>query len=252
MDPGYYVAAGSLNARSFQLEVLSNNLANAQTVGYKKEQTYFSIFNKASASLRNLPRTKDVNEGTVLAQKGMDMSQGSLQSTGRDFDLAIEGDAFFVVRTPQGNRLTRDGRLKIGREGQLQAMDGSPLLGKNGQPISLDTTLPGMSVSQDGSISQGTGPLDQKVIGQLDLKAYADPSALTRVGNLRFDPGTQAEVPSRATVAQGNLEQSGVDIAACMVEMIRINRLFEMSLKVASTISNDLDARATGDLAGQR
>jgi flagellar basal body rod protein FlgG len=252
MDPGYYVAAGSLNARSFQLEVLSNNLANAQTVGYKKEQTYFSIFNKAAASLRNLPMSKDVNDGTVLAQRGLDMTQGPTQYTGRDFDLAIEGDAFFVVRTPQGNRLTRDGRLKIGKEGQIQAMDGSPLLGKNGQPITLDGTLSGMSVAADGTVSQGTGPQDQKVLGQLELKAYANPSALTRTGNLRFDAGSQPEAPPKAAINQGNLEQSGVDIAACMVEMIRINRLFEMSLKVASTISNDLDARATSDLAGLR
>lgn len=252
MDPGYYVAAGSLNARSVQMDVLANNLANAQAVGYKKEQTFFSIFNKASASLRRLPLTKDVNDGTLLAQRGVDMSQGATQPTGRDFDLAIEGDGFFVVQTPQGNRLTRDGRLKVGRDGQLQAMDGSPVLGKNGQPITLDPAIPQLSVAPDGTLSQGTQPQDQKVVGQLDLKAYANPSALVRVGNLRFDPAGQAEAPTTATVAQGYLEQSGVDIAACMVDMIRINRLFEMSLKVASTLSNDLDARATSDLAGAR
>jgi flagellar basal body rod protein FlgG len=86
----------------------------------------------------------------------------------------------------------------------------------------------------------------------LDLKAYADPSALVRTGALRFDPAGQAEAQPKATVAQGYLEQSGVDIAASLMEMIRINRLFEMSLKVASAITNDLDARATNDLAGIR
>ena len=252
MDPGYYVAAGSLNARSLQIEVLSNNLANSQTVGYKKEQTYFSIFNKAAASLRKLPLSKDLNDGTLLAQRGIDMSQGATQATGRDFDLAIEGDAFFVVQTPQGNRLTRDGRMKIGKDGQLSALDGSPVLGKNGQFIVLDPSLPQMMVAPDGTVSQGTQPQDQKVVGQIDLKSYADAPRFNRVGNLRFDPGSQAEVPSSGTIAQGYLEQSGVDIAACMVEMIRINRLFEMSLKVASTISNDLDSRATNDIAGMR
>lgn len=252
MDPGYYVAAGSLNARSVQMDVLANNLANAQTVGYKKEQTFFSIFNKAAGSGRNLPLTKDVNDGTLLAQRGIDMSQGSLQPTGRELDLAIEGDGFFVVRTAQGNRLTRDGRFKLGKEGQLQAMDGSPVVGKNGQPINLDPAIPQVSVSPDGTLSQGLSAQDTKVVGQLDLKSYADPTRLVRTGNLRFDAAGQAETPSRATVAQGNLEQSGVDIAACMVDMIRINRLFEMSLKVASTLTNDFDARATSDLAGLR
>jgi flagellar basal-body rod protein FlgF len=252
MDPGYYVAAGSLNARSVQLEVLANNLANVQTVGYKKEQTFFSTFNKAAASLRKLPLTKDVNDGTVLAQRGVDMSQGATQSTGRAFDLAIEGNGFFVIQTPQGNRLTRDGRLKLGKDGQLQALDGSPVLGKNGQFITLDPSLPRMLVAADGTISQGTDQQNQKVVGQLGLKNYANPSSMTRVGNLRFDPGTQAEVAATGTLAQGYLEQSGVDVAACMVEMIRINRLFEMSLKVASTLTNDFDSRATNDLAGLR
>lgn len=252
MDPGYYVAAGSLNARSFQLEVVSNNLANSQSVGYKSERSFFSIFNKASASSRKLPLSKDLNDGTVLAQRGLDMTQGGLQPTGRNLDLAIEGDAFFLVRTPQGNRLTRDGRMRIDKDGQLQALDGSPLLGKNGQPITLDPALSQFYVAADGTISQGTEPTDQKVVGQLELKAYADPSTLERIGNLRFDPRGQAERATNAIVHQGHLEQSGVDIAACMVEMIRINRLFEMSQKVASTLSNDLDARAVNDLAGLR
>lgn len=252
MDPGYYVAAGSLNARSVQLDVLANNLANSQSVGYKGERTFFSIFNKAAGSARKLPMSKDLNDGTVLAQRGLDMTQGALQPTGRPFDLAIEGDAFFVVQTPRGNRLTRDGRMKVNQDGQLQALDGSPLLGKNGQPITLDPSQSQFFVGPDGTISQGVEPQDQRVVGQLDLKAYADPSALERVGHLRFDPGRQVERATSATVHQGHLEQSGVDIAACMVEMIRINRLFEMSQKVASTLSNDLDARAVNDLAGLR
>jgi flagellar basal-body rod protein FlgF len=252
MDPGYYVAAGSLNARSFQLEVLSNNLANSQSVGYKSERSFFSIFNKAAASGRKLPLSKDLNDGTVIAQRGLDLSQGALQPTGRNLDLAIEGDAFFLVRTPQGNRLTRDGRMRLDKDGQLQALDGSPLLGKNGQPITLDPALSRFYVAADGTISQGTEPAEQKVVGQLELKAYADSAGLERVGNLRFDPRGQAERAPNAVVHQGHLEQSGVDIAACMVEMIRINRLFEMSQKVASTLSNDLDARAVNDLAGLR
>lgn len=252
MDPGYYVAAGSLNARSLQLEVVSNNLANAQSVGYKSERSYFTIFNKAAASLRNLPLSKDLNDGTVIAQRGLDMSQGATRFTGRSFDLAIEGDGFFVVQTAQGNRLTRDGRMKLGKDGQLQALDGNPILGKNGQPIQVDATLPQLTIGADGTVSQGNSTQDQKVVGQLDLKAYANPSALVRLGALRFDPSGQAEKPPQATVAQGYLEESGVDIAACMVDMVRINRLFEMSLKVASTISNDLDSRATNDLTGLR
>src|SRR5512145_813867 len=124
MDPAYYVAASSLNARSFQLETLSNNLANSNTVGYKTERSFFSLFNKAQASSRNLPLTKHVNDGTVLAERGVDFAQGTLYPTKRSLDLAVDGNAFLVVQAPEGVRVTRDGRLQIGPDGQIQSADG--------------------------------------------------------------------------------------------------------------------------------
>lgn len=247
MDPAYYVAAGSLKARSFHLETLSNNLANTDTVGYKTERSFFSIFNKAQASTRNLPLTKYVNDGTVLAQRGMDFSQGASKATGRNLDLAIEGNAFFMVRTPQGLRATRDGRMQLGPKGELQALDGSPMMGKNGRTIQIDAQQGEFSVAPDGTVSQG-----QNVLGQLDLRAYQNPVALPRVGANRYDPTGLQDAPATATVSQGHLEQSGVDVASAMVDMIRLNRLFELSLKVASTLSNDLDARSINDVAGGR
>ena len=247
MDPAYYVAAGSLKARSFQLEVIANNLANAATVAYKPDRTFFSVFNKTLRSGRNLPYSRYVNDGVVLGETGVDFSQGNLRTTGRPLDLAIEGNAFFVVQTPQGNRLTRDGRFQLGQGGQLQAMDGSPVLGKNGQPLFTEPKNGAITISSDGTLQQ-----KGQVVGQLDLKAYANPSTLKRMGTLRFDPTGQTEAPVKATLAQGYLEQSGVDLAAAMVEMIRLSRLFELSQKVASTLSNDLDARSINDIAISR
>ena len=247
MDPAYYVAAGSLKARSFQLETVSNNLANADTVGYKTERTFFSLFNKANASSRNLPLTKYVNDGTVLASRSVDFAQGTSKLTGKPLDLAIEGNGFLAVQTPQGLRVTRDGRLKLGEGGQLQSLDGSPVLGKNGQTLTVDPAGGALSISPDGTLSQGTN-----VVGQLDLKAYATPYALPRVGSNRYDPSGQAETAAKATVAQGYLEQSTVDVATAMIDMIQLDRLYEMSLKVASAISNDMDASSINNIAGQR
>jgi len=244
MDPSYYVAAGSLKARSFQLDTVSNNLANASTVGYKTERTFFSIFNKAAAEGRGLPLSKDVNDGTVLAQRGTDFSQGTLKPTQRKLDLAIEGNAFFTVKTPQGIRATRDGRFQLGSDGEIQTPDGAPLMGKNGQPIRVNPSEGEVSVQPDGTIQQG-----KNTLGQLDLKAYSNPTLLDRVGTNRYNVNGAAETPVKAKVSQGYLEQSGVDIASAMVDMINLNRLFEMSLKVASTISNDLDAKAISDVA---
>ena len=247
MDPAYYVAAGSLNARSFQLETLSNNLANANTVGYKTERSFFSVFNKARSSSRNLPLTQAVNDGTVMAQRGMDFSQGVSKPTGRTLDVAIEGNAFFMIQTPQGPQATRDGRFQLGNGGEIRTLDGYPGLGKNGQPLRINPQGGEITFAPDGTLQQG-----QTVLGGLSLKAYKTPGALARMGSNRYDPTGLEEAPATATVAQGYLEQSGVDMASTMVDMIRLNRLFEMSLKVASTISNDLDARSINDIAGAR
>ena len=244
MDPGYYVAAGSLKARSFQLDVVANNLANSSTVGYKPDQPFFAIFNKAGASGRGLPLTPYVNDGVVFGETGVVFDQGSLRATGRPLDLAIEGNAFFTVRTAQGDRVTRDGRFQMGADGQLQAMDGSPVLGKNGQPIGIDPKLGNVTISADGTVQQGG-----QAVGQVALTAFDKPGSLKRVGALRFDPAGQAAAPVKATVAQGHVEQSSVDTGSAMVEMIRLNRLFELSQKVASTISYDLDSRSINDVA---
>jgi len=247
MDPAYYVAAGSLKARSFHLETLSNNLANSSTVGYKTERSFFSVFNKAKSSDRNLPLTQVVNDGTVLAQRGLDFSQGASKPTGRNLDFAIEGNAFFMIQTPQGAKATRDGRFQLGSKGELQTLDGFTVLGKNGQSLQIDPKAGALSIGPDGTLQQG-----QTIVGRLDLKAFKTPGALPRLGYNRYDPTGMEEAPATATVSQGYLEQSGVDVASTMVDMIRLNRLFEMSLKVASTITNDLDARSINDIAAAR
>lgn len=247
MDPAYYVAAGSLKARSTQLEVLANNLANVNTTGFKGERTFFAVFNKARQSSRNLPYTDVVNNGTTLAGRGIDMRQGALQKTEAPLDLALEGKGFFTLQGPGGPVATRDGRFTLGPQGQLQSQDGWAVLGKNGQAIRLNPGGEAIAIGRDGTLSQG-GTL----VGQLDLREFADPSALRHLGQGRYDlTGAQA-VPVKTTVAQGYVEQSGVDMAAAMVEMIRLNRLYEMSMKVASTLANDLDARSITDIAMQR
>ncbi len=243
MDPAYYVAASSLKMRSFQLEVVSNNLANASTVAFKPDRTFFSIFNKAQG--RGLP--KQLNDGVVIGERGVNLEQGTLHETGRPLDLALSGSGFFAVQTPQGPRLTRDGRLKLGAGGQLQALDGAPVLGRTGQPLSVDPAGSPLTVLPDGTLHQGA-----QALGQLDLRDVADPTALQKIGSNRFDPGGAQPKPATATVAQGYLEQSGVDVASAMVEMIRINRLYDMSMRVASTLTNDLDSRSINDVGGLR
>jgi len=88
--------------------------------------------------------------------------------------------------------------------------------------------------------------------GQIDLRAFATPNALQRTGANRYDTSGSKPATSSATVTQGGLEQSSVDLASCMVYMIRLNRLFEMSMKVASTVTNDMDAKSISDISTGR
>lgn len=245
MDPAYYVAAGSLRARAFQLDTVANNLANSTTVGYKAERNFFDIFNKAKDQGRGLPLSPFVNEGVVYAQRGMDFSQGALRHTERMLDFAIEGNAFFTVETQDGPRVTRDGRFTLGPDGMLVTLDGMPVLGTNG-PVTINPANGNLHVTGDGSIFQ-----ENAYIGQLELRAYEDTRPLTRLGTGRFDPSLAQDAPIVGGVVQGYLEQSSVDMASMMVEMIRLNRLFEISQKVASTLTNDLDARSLTIGAGQ-
>ena len=244
MDPAYYVAAGSLKARAYQLDTISNNLANSATVAYKPEKSFFAIFNKAASDGRGLPLSGYLNDGTVLASRGTDFSQGTLKSTGRTMDLALEGSGFFMVRSAAGVQATRDGRMTMGKGGQLTTLDGAAVLGKNGQPILLDPTNPAFSVLADGTVQQGA---DTR--GQINIQDFANPDVLQRAGSNRFDTAGAVPKASTATVTQGSLEQSGVDMATCMIDMIRMNRLYDMSMKVASTITNDMDSRSISDVS---
>jgi len=244
VDPAYYVAAGSLRARSFQMDIVSNNLANAATIGYKPERTFFSVYNKAKADGRGLPLTGHVNDGAIIAQSGIDFSQGSARTTGRSLDMAIDGNAFFMIRTPQGIQATRDGRFMIGKNGQLSTQDGYPVLGNNNLPIPIDPAGGPVAVQKDGTVQQGDA-----TPGQIGLRAVANPSALSRVGSNRYDLAGSTTAPANATVTQGALEQSGVDMASCMIDMVRLNRIFEMSMKVASTVTNDMDEKCITDIS---
>jgi flagellar basal body rod protein FlgG len=226
------------------MDVVSNNLANAATIGYKPERTFFSVYNQAKAAGRGLPLSGPVNDGTLISQTGIDFSQGSERTTGRSLDMAIDGNAFFMIRTPQGVQATRDGRFMIGKNGQLSTQDGYPVLGNNNLPIPIDPAGGPVAVLKDGTVQQG-----DNTQGQLALKAVANPSALQRLGANRYDLAGSATTASNATVTQGALEQSGVDLASCMIDMVRLNRMFEMSMKVASTVTNDMDEKCITDIS---
>ncbi len=146
-----------------------------------------------------------MDDGTLIAQSGVDFSQGVTKTTKRSLDLAIEGNGFFMVKTPQGTQATRDGRFQIGTNGQLQALDGATLMGKNNLPIQIDPAGGPVQVGTDGTVQQG-----ETTAGQIDLQAFANPGSLQRAGANRFIPsGPQAAVTATRHPGRPGAEQRG-------------------------------------------
>lgn len=216
--------------RRFQL--ISQNLSNVQTVGYKKDVPVFStLFFQALEH----PGGERQELSTVSFQ------QGAIEKTGKGFDLAIEGEGFFKVMTPQGVRYTRAGHFKLDREGRLTQADGFPVLGRNGE-IRLNGKE--MVVEKDGSIK-----LDGAEAGRIALVSFANPNRLKKEGKNLFMsevPEDEKEVQS-ASVLQGYLEQSNVNSIEEMVKLIDALRTYESCLKVIQS-RDELNGKVVNEL----
>ena len=175
MNNGIYAASTGLLARTQELDLAANNLANANTTGFRGERVSFKTqMMTASANAS----TRAVSSFGVLGSPRTDFSQGSLQQTGNPLDLALEGSGFFAVQAPTGVQYTRNGNFHLTRDGALVTAQGYPVLGDKG-PI----TLPGgnAEISSAGVIS-----VNGDVAGQLQLTEF-DPSVpLTSLGDAYF------------------------------------------------------------------
>jgi flagellar basal-body rod protein FlgG len=170
-----------------------------------------------------------------------DHSQGSLERTGRDLDLAIDGDGFFVVDTPQGEAYTRNGSFTISPEGLLVDSRGNPVLSDAGE---LYLAGGEVSVSADGEVSVAGEP-----VGKLRLVDFPKPYQLTKTAGALLSASDQVipEPAGLATVRQGYLERSNVDVLREMVEMIASYRAFETGQRMIQ-IQDESLAKATNDL----
>lgn len=234
---GLYMSAGGLQMQEYRQSVLANNLANAQTVGFKRDLAMAQARLNPAAEIPELAGYRQgirgqQGGGVWALPTGIDLSQGSLQKTDSDFDVAIDGAGFFMVQgaNPSEEALTRDGRFLINDQGLLaMAATGRPVLGADGKPIKLERNQ-NIIISTRGEIEQnGT------VVGQLAVMNVKNAGDLQKLGSnlLAVREGSSMQPATVATqIRQGYIEESGVDPMTEMVQMLEGQRAFEANAKM--------------------
>jgi flagellar basal-body rod protein FlgF len=231
MSYGLYISAEGAYAQSRRVEALANNMANVDTVGFKRDLAVFQA-RYAEETQRGLdvPGSKTVNDlggGIWLSDLKTDFTPGSLKHTGIPTDMAVGGEGFFKVRRPDGDFLTKAGNFMFNSSGRLVTQDNCPVLDESGQPIDIDPDQR-WQLSPDGSINQD---------GSAQRIALVKPQSLgdlSKVGENLF----KALAPTRTVsdedrlVHGGVLEQSDVKPASEMIELIEASRAFEANISM--------------------
>lgn len=223
-------AGASRQEKRFQL--ISQNLSNVLTAGYKKDVPVFSVL---FSQRMNPLQTESPDTSAISFQ------QGGLQKTGNPLDLAIDGEGFFKVMTPSGVRYTRAGHFRLDKEQRLTNADGFPVLGRGGE-----IKLKGKEITVEKG---GVIKADGSEAGRISLVTFLDPGRLKKEGHTLFTmeiPAEEREV-TNASVLQGHLEQSNVDPIEEMVKLIDATRTYESCLKAVQSW-DEMDEKMANDL----
>lgn len=226
MNRGLIAAAQSMANSELRVSSIAANLANASTPGYKRVQTAQSRFEVPGVDGRS-PRT------AIVSRSETAYAQGLIRPTGRNLDLALKGDGFFVLDSPDGELLTRNGVFLIDDQGTLVSEQGFAVAWEQRSGL-LEHALP-LVVNQEGLVIQ-----DKREIGRLAVRAYRDNALLVPNGNGQFTaPRGAQEIAPDALVMQGSLESSNAVAVEQLVDMIAAQRAYERSAKVIQTISQN-------------
>ncbi|MFV0512272.1 MAG: flagellar hook-basal body complex protein [Jhaorihella sp.] len=205
-----------------EMRLVANNIANAATTGYRQEGLVFSEFIRTASGQPSLSMA-----GARIGNTSM--QQGALSRTGGAFDLAIEGDGFFVVETAAGIRLTRAGSFSPNAEGELVTMNGHRVLDTGGAAVFVPPDAADLSVAADGTISTAG-----RAIGQIGLVLPSGHSALVREDGVMFRADGTEPAP-QARIVQGFLEGSNVNAIDQVARMVEIQRAYELGQSFLET-----------------
>lgn len=202
------------------MDITANNIANVSTAGFKSERLLVEADPFTRARSEDGPARLN-----YVAEWGMgrDFSQGSLEQTGRPLDLAITGDGFFTLDTPQGERFTRDGRFAMDAAGTLTSADGAPVLGEGGVPITIDPEAGPVTILSNGEVSQ-----NGMVAGRIAITRLEDPGLLSKTGDNRYTAPDDAarEQVLTPSVRQGFVESSNVRPILEITSMMEVSRAY--------------------------
>ncbi len=221
MDLAGYVALTRQSGLAKELQSVANNIANLSTTGYRREGVIFA------EEVQALPVEGGSVAMTEARARYADELQGALQETGGPLDLAIEGDGYFTVMTPQGERLTRAGAFTRNADGTIVNPDGRPLLDEGGGEIVIPFEARNIGVSADGTLSVDGAP-----VARIGLVRVEDQTRLFREAGVlyRSEGGTTPVEDGR--VVQGFLEQANVSPVAEMARMVEVQRAYEYGQKL--------------------
>lgn len=242
MDSGFYAACTALMARTQALDMVANNLANVSTPGFRAEHDIFRSLLTGSSMYPMSGLNQAVNNYSVLGNTQLDFTQGNLQKTGNDLDLAIQGSGFFVVKTPAGQVYTRNGNFHLSPKGQLATAEGDLVMGATGEPI--DIVGGPVNISPDGTIS-----VNGALTGQLKVVDFPPGTNLESVGATYYSAPLKSEIPAtQASIQQGSLEASNVNPVSAAVELVTVQRYAELMQRALSMFHTDMNQIATQDL----
>jgi flagellar basal-body rod protein FlgG len=244
-----HTAATGMAAQELNVQVISNNIANLRTTGYKKQTAAFEdliyehvrrIGAQASDQGTILPVGIDLGGGVKTVGTPRSMTQGTLSMTGNDLDLAITGEGFFKILQPDGTfQYTRDGTFSMDNTGRIVTAMGNPV-----QPtITIPNNASGITINAQGQVSVTLpGSTSSSIIGQIGLTRFINKAGLMPVGNNQFQDTPASGAPQDGlansegygSITQGSLEQANVDVVSEMSDLIAAQRAYEMNAKVIS------------------
>jgi len=251
-----HIAATGMSAQETMLEGVSNNISNANTVGYKRQRVDFEDLlyqQMRTPGAPTSPTTMDpsgtqLGTGVRVVSTSRLFAQGDLKQTGNQLDVAIEGNGFFVVQQPDGTpAYTRAGTLTTDGDGRIVTTDGLPL----DPPVTIPSNAVSVSISSTGRVSAVvSGSEAPAEVGDITIATFVNPGGLRALGHNLFEStpasgdaqlGTPGE-DGRGTLMQGAVETANVDIVEEMIGMISAQRAYEINSKVITAADQMLQA----------